>query len=185
MDQFGECKHGVRATNCGICKEPIRANPPRKMTSTSGIYQGRRTPENSEDFFDHPWSEWFAMRDAGVDLLERHAKKRTTTTYKKFWSGVQAGFAGDVGKSGRQVPQLLRYIGELSNDRYALILFALVITEGDDPHPSEGFFKLAARLGLIPDGEAPEKGVEWIGMSKMQRTFWKDQVEGLYKFFAD
>ena len=148
-------------------------------------YQGRRTPENSEDFFDHPWSEWFAMRDAGVDLLERHAKKRTTTTYKKFWSGIQSGFVGDVGKSGRQVPQLLRYIGELSFDKYGLILTALVVTDGHDPHPSEGFFRLAARLGLIPEDEAPEKGVEWIGMSKAQRTFWKAQVEGLYKYFAD
>lgn len=184
MDGVDECKHGMKATNCGICKEPALAHRSKHRTAGGGVYQGRRTPENSDDFFDHPWVEWYAMRDVGMELLKRYAKKRSTTTYQRFWSGVRSGFAGDVGKSGRQVPQLLRYIGELSFDEYGLILTALVVTDGRDRHPSEGFFRLAARLELISDSEAPDTGVEWTGMSTLQRAFWKDQVESLYGHFA-
>ena len=125
------------------------------------------------------------MRDVGVDILKEHASNKRTTAYKKFWSDVRSRFRGDVGKSGRQVPQLLRHIGEFTFDDCELLLTALVVTEGRDPHPSEGFFRPAARLGLLFDEDAPDTGEEWLAMTPAQRRFWRDQMEGLFEFFAN
>jgi hypothetical protein len=124
------------------------------------------------------------MRDFGHALLQNIAAERSTLSYDQFWSAVQQGVGRDIGRPWRQIPQLLRHVGEQSFDHTGLLLTALVVTEDSDPSPSEGFFRLAARLGMISDRAAPETGVEWSGMTEPQRHFWIDQKSLLYEYFS-
>lgn len=124
------------------------------------------------------------MRDFGLSFLETVATNQTTVTYDGFWLAVRKGVSRDIGSPWRQVPQLLRHIGEQSFDSSGLLLTALVVNEDRHPSPSEGFFRLAARLELIAKEDSPETGVEWFGMTEAQERFWLEEKARLYSNFA-
>ena len=124
------------------------------------------------------------MRDVGLFYLQRIAANGSTATYEHFWRVVQAGLGRDVGNPWRQIPQLLRQVGEKSFDESGLVVTALVVNDESEPSPSEGFFRLAARLGLIHERESPEKGVKWLGMTSVQRIFWLQHKTDLYDYYS-
>jgi len=180
----GDCKHGLKLGSCRVCKEPNRPIK-RQVRDTHGMTsQGRKTQENSDTYFNHPWSEWNEMRDFGLTFLEEIAASRSTVSYVRFWSAVRKGVDRDIGSPWRQIPLLLRHIGEQSFDNSGLLVTALVVTEDRYPSPSEGFFRLAARLDLIGIEDSPETGVKWLGMTKPQRNFWLAEQARLYEYFA-
>jgi hypothetical protein len=79
---------------------------------------------------------------------------------------------------------LLEYISGRAYEGVGLFVTALVI----DPEvggPSEGFFRLAAARGALPEKDAPEMGRPWTAMTTAQRTFWKEQVTKLFERFSD
>jgi hypothetical protein len=145
---------------------------------------GRKTEENSDSFFNHPWPEWNEMRDIGLSYLREIATKEATVSYDQFWKAVRLGIGHEIGKPFRQIPLLLRHVGERSFDDSGLIVTALVVTEEKVPSPSEGFFRLASRLELIPESESPETGVKWLGMSAAQKSFWLQHKTSLYEHFS-
>jgi hypothetical protein len=124
------------------------------------------------------------MRDIGLSFLEGIASNKTTVTYDHFWKAVRLGIGRDIGKPFRQIPLLLRHVGEKSFDDTGLILTALVVTDDFVPSPSEGFFRLASRLEMLPESESPETGVKWMGMTTAQRTFWLQHKADLYERFS-
>jgi hypothetical protein len=179
-----ECKHGLKLSRCRACKEPTSIPKHRVRTSQGNSTFGRRTENNSESYFNHPWSEWNEMRDIGLSYLESVAINKSTVTYEHFWNAVRLGIGRDIGKQFRQIPLLLRHVGEKSFDDSGLILTALVVTDEAMPSPSEGFFRLASRLELLPVSESPEKGIKWMGMTTAQRDFWLQHKAGLYELFS-
>lgn len=183
-DRNIECKHGLKLGSCRACKEPATPLKRRARVTSGTSSQGRRTEQNSDEYFNHTWFEWNQMRDVGLTFLQRIATTGTTVTYEQFWTAVRNGVGRDIGKPWRQIPQLLRHVGENSFDDCGLVITALVVTEDREPSPSEGFFRLAARLELIPESESPAKGVKWLGMTKPQREFWREHKTSLYEYFA-
>ena len=151
-----------------------------RATSTSG----RKTPENSSEMFGHPWTEWFQMRDAGFDHIERCARKRSLTTYAELWSAIATQLGKDLGSHWRQLPNLLGYISEWAYEKYKLIPTALVIDQEGDAHPGPGFFRLAAMLGALPENDSPPTGEEWTGMTDSQREFWEASRDAVFNHFA-
>jgi hypothetical protein len=97
---------------------------------------------------------------------------------------VRKGVGRDIGSAWRQVPQLLRQISEQSLKENRLAITALVVSGGISGGPSEGFFALSVREGLLEESEAPIKGVKWVGMSKRQRSFWLDHVQQIFDFYG-
>jgi hypothetical protein len=179
-----ECKHGLKMGRCRVCNEPVSVAKRRTRTVKGNSLLGRKTEENSESYFNHPWPEWNEMRDLGLSYLREIAAKEKTVTYEGFWNAVRLGVGRDIGKPFRQIPLLLRHVGEKSFDDSGLVVTALVVTEATEPSPSEGFFRLASRLELIPEDESPETGVKWLGMTAAQRTFWLRHKESLYEHFS-
>lgn len=155
---------------------------PKKGPSSGS---GRKTPENSSAFFGHPWSLWFAMRDAGYEHIIERARDRKTTTYGELWVAVTAKLGEDLGNPWRQIDHLLGSIGEVAYDKDGLMPTALVMYEGTgETNPGPGFFRLAANMGLFPGGDAPPVGEEWNEMTARQRTFWEDQRELVFAHAA-
>lgn len=179
-----ECIHGLTALTCSLCKAPKAAPSSQKGWSRPSSASGRKTPENSTSYFGHPWSEWFAMRDAGIECILQCARERRTTTYHQLWPEIERNLGVDLGNPWRQMPNLLGYISEQSCGEFRLLLTALVIEEGSVPQPGEGFFRLAAAMGLLAERDAPPEGVPWRGMTELQRTFWEEQVETIFTRFA-
>lgn len=179
-----ECKHGLKLGSCSACKEPDPVAKRRIQRGQQVSSYGRKTEANSKSYFNHPWPEWNEMRDLGLSYLEEVASKKATVAYDHFWRAVRLGVDRDIGKPFRQIPLLLRHVGEKSFEASGLIVTALVVTEQIEPSPSEGFFRLAHRLGLIPESESPQTGVTWEGMTAVQRAFWLGHKVALYGRFS-
>jgi len=124
------------------------------------------------------------MRDEGRKFLERCARQRRMPEYDEFWAAVRNGMGKDIGSAWRQVPQLLRQISEQSLSQNRLAITANVVSGGISGGPSEGFFTLAVREGLLEDREAPVKGQVWTGMSKRQLNFWLEHVEYIFEYYS-
>ena len=120
------------------------------------------------------------MKHAGEIFLEGRARRNMFATYDEFWSAVRRQVGDRAGNPWRQIPQLLRQIGEDSIRDTGLALGAIVVADEPDPHPSEGFFRLAAREGILAESEAPDPGAEWNRMTRPQREFWQDQVTRIF-----
>jgi hypothetical protein len=155
------------------------------MVRSAAASSGRKTPENSVDMFGHPWPEWFRMRDVGYEHIAKCARARTKTNYADLWTAIGHGVAKDPGSPWRQLPNLLGYIGDLSNEKTGLTMTALVVYREGEESPGPGFFRLAASQDLIPEQEAPPVGKdsEWQ-MTAFQRTFWEAHCDALYEYFS-
>jgi hypothetical protein len=182
-NQSDECKHGIKSHSCRICKELPISRSSRVRGTSSKNYSGRKNEYNSDLYFGHSWPEWHAMRTMGSDLLKELAASRSFISYDKFWAAIRAGLGREIGSPWRQVPQLLRHIGDHSFDEFGLLLTALVVTDDEGRHPSEGFFRLASRVGLLDESDAPEAGVPWSGMTPNQRSFWQHHTALLFDKF--
>lgn len=124
------------------------------------------------------------MQAAGRRFLEMCAREKRLPEYEEFWAAVRKGVGRDIGSAWRQVPQLLRQISEQSLKENRLAITALVVSGGVSGGPSEGFFALSVREGLLEESEAPTKGVKWSGMSKRQRGFWQEHVRQIFDFYG-
>ncbi len=124
------------------------------------------------------------MQAAGTSFLEKCARQKRLPEYDEFWAAVRKGVGRDIGSAWRQVPQLLRQISEQSLKENRLAITALVVAGGISGGPSEGFFALSVREGLLEESEAPLEGVEWPGMSERQRSFWLEQVQKIFDFYS-
>lgn len=177
-----ECRHGLTLATCSLCKGP----PPvaKRWTPSRNQGDGRKTPENSTTYFDHPWPEWFLMRDAGIQYLASCASEQRKATYGELWAAIEQTLEKDLGNPWRQQPWLLEYIGKEAYRDTGLILSALVIYQEGDEHPGEGFFRLAAIVGALPEEDAPPVGEPWEEMTASQREFWNTQVRLLFEYFG-
>jgi hypothetical protein len=124
------------------------------------------------------------MRDAGAAHIISRAGRRRKTYYGELWTAIERQAGEELGNSWRQLPYLLGDIAEHVYDEIGLILTALVIYEGGDEHPGEGFFRLAAEMGALREEDAPPVGDRWEGMTTAQRDFWETQVQSLFARFA-
>ena len=181
MSLSNTCEHGVVQQFCPTCKVPFQEKR-RQQRLHSGVTSGeRKSPLNSDTYFDHTWEEWFAMRDAGAVVILEHARQRRFLTYPELWAGIQATVNFEIGNPWRQVPQLLGYISDNTFEEIGLFVTALVV-DGDAEHgPSEGFFRLAADRGALPEADSPPKGILWTGMTPRQRAFWESQVARIFE----
>jgi hypothetical protein len=173
-----ECIHGMWPSSaCTICNDKARTSMPRvnrvKRRSAAG---GRKTPRNSESYFNHSWDEWFAMCDAGEAIIKKHAVEGRLTTYEELWSGIREILMKDIGSPWRQVRMLLGYIADRTYADEGLLLTALVVDDVKGGHPSAGFFRLAVQQCLLREEDAPPEGEEWVEMTPIQKTFWESQV---------
>ncbi len=65
-----ECKHGLQPTTCVLCNGSLeRAALERRQGSIGNRSSGRKTPDNSETYYGHSWSEWFEMQDAVITYI--------------------------------------------------------------------------------------------------------------------
>ena len=166
--------------------EAMKAAKARTNRPSQSSADGRKTPENSRDFFGHPWPQWFAMRDAGYEHIIERARKRQTTTYRDLWAAVARRLGEDIGNPWRQIDDLLGYIGQAAYEKDRVMPTAVVMYEGaDDAGPGPGFFRLATSMGLFPEVHAPAAGEKWATMTDVQRRFWEEQRDLLFDYFAD
>jgi hypothetical protein len=155
----------------------------KKQSASSG--GGRRTPENSDTYFGHPWPIWFSMRDAGYEHIIERARLGQTTTYTELWAAITATLGPDLGNRYWQMGHLLGAIAEHAHDKDGVMPTALVMNEGDgETNAGPGFFRLAADMGLLPEGVAPPAGEPWKEMTAAQRTFWEGQCDLVFARFA-
>jgi hypothetical protein len=149
-----------------------------KRSSSAGH---RKTPENSTEFFGHPWPEWYAMRDAAAAHIADRAAEGRTTTYEELWRAVAASVGNDLGTPWRKINRLLGAVVEQALEDGDLIPTALVVHDATRPEgPGPGFFRVAAEYELLPWSDAPPDGEDdtWV-MTDRQRAFWEDQVARL------
>ncbi len=123
------------------------------------------------------------MRNAGRDCLVEYAQRNCFITYHDLWAAIGLRLRADLGNPWRQMPNLLGAISEQSYEDHHVLLTALVIEDGPVQQPSEGFFRLAAAMRLLPERDAPPQGVPWRGMTPAQRGFWIAQVQAIYELF--
>jgi len=179
-----ECIHGLTPGTCSLCKQASSpfSNSQRaksRLTPTAD----RKTPENSADFFGHPWPEWFHMCDIATDYILEGAAIGRTRTYGDLWSAVEEGLGKPIGNAYYQRPHLLEWTTRRFAVARKLMLSALVVRDAEDPGPGAGFFRLAAELGLLHDDAAPKAGEPWLAMSSVQRDFWERQRNGLFSLW--
>lgn len=184
VTELDECLHGLAPDTCSICLDRTRPTPPPRAHATS-VFDGRKTPENSDDYFGHSWPEWFTMRDAGIAYISFRARGREMTGYHELWRAIAEKLGIDIGNPYRQEPWLLEYLSREFFEQTGLILSALVRYEEGDESPGEGFFRLAGILGVLAPEHVPEVGVPWKGMTPEQERFWREQVDGVYAHFAN
>jgi hypothetical protein len=180
MTSSNLCEHGVVLQLCPRCKEAFRQKR-RVERRRSTSYSGRKTPDNSDSFFGHTWPEWFAMRDAGAAIILEHARAREFLTYPELWAGVRSRVDFEIGHPWRQIPILLGYISDYTFEEIGLFMTALVVDGDPEVGPSEGFFRLAAQSGALPEADSPPMGMPWKGMTARQRAFWRDQVDRIFE----
>ena len=177
-----ECIHGLAEGTCSICLDRSRPKPPAVSRERS-LYDGRKTPENSDSYFDHTWPEWFEMRDAGIAFVSDVAREGRKTRYGELWKDIRNRLGRDIGSHIYQLPMLLEYMSVDFYEETGLILTALVEYAEGEEMPGDGFFRLAGMVGAIPKEQVPEFGTEWVAMTPEQEAFWKSQVEGLFEYF--
>ena len=153
--------------------------PPGKRLPRNPTSSGRKTPQNSDTYFGHSWPEWSEMVDVGIAYLIECAKRHRTAAYGELWEAIEKVLGRDIGNSWRQMPQLLGYISERSFEGVGLFLTALVVDDVPDGHPEQGFFRLAAKRGALPEREAPRMGEPWT-ITSTQRRFWEEQVAAIF-----
>jgi hypothetical protein len=120
------------------------------------------------------------MRDAGAAIILEHARARQYLTYPELWAGVRTRVGFEIGEPWRQIPILLEYISDFTYEDIGLYVTAIVVDGDPLTGPSEGFFRLAAARGGLPEMDAPPTGIPWVGMTENQRTFWKRQVSRIF-----
>jgi hypothetical protein len=174
------CEHGVILQFCPKCKDAFREKR-RVERRHSNSWTGRKSPNNSASYFGHTWPEWFGMRDAGAAMILEHGRTRRYLTYPQLWAGIRKRVGFDIGHPWRQVPSLLEYISDYTFEEIGLFVTALVVDGNPLTGPSEGFFRLAAARGALPETDAPPTGIPWTGMSARQRAFWEDQVAKIFE----
>jgi hypothetical protein len=180
MNTNNVCEHGVVLQFCPTCRVLFQEKRRQERLRSEATAGERKSPLNSETYFDHSWKEWFEMRDAGAALIFEHARQRKFLTYPELWAGIRARVDFEIGNPWRQVPHLLGYISECTFEEIGLFVTALIV-DGDAQHgPSEGFFRLAADRGALPEADSPPKGIIWTGMSPRQKAFWESQVERIF-----
>jgi hypothetical protein len=177
-----ECIHGLAPLTCSICLDRTRPKPVA-TTRERSLYDGRKTPENSDSYFDHTWPEWFEMRDAGIAYVSELAREARKTRYGELWKEIRNRLGRDIGSHIYQLPMLLEYMSVDFFEDTGLILTALVEYAEGEEKPGDGFFRLAGALGAIPKDQVPEYGTEWVNMTPEQEAFWKSQVEKLFEYF--
>ncbi len=181
-----ECKHGLQPATCVLCNGSLeRAASQRRQSGGVTRSSGRKTPENSETYYGHSWSEWFEMQDEVISYIGEKAKAGEKTTYGELWGALEARLGKDLGNPHYQLPSLLGYVALEGFERTNLVLTALVIYEGRPDQPGDGFFRLAAGLGILDEKDAPEVGEDWSQMTPAQRAFWEQQVTDLFKYFEN
>src|ERR1035437_5464912 len=150
-----ECKHGVRTGRCTICNAPPRSGRDfRGQDPRTGRSKQRRTPENTETYYGHPWPEWLQMEEIGRQYIVEKARRRQTTKYGEMWAAIESAMGQDIGQFRLQMPNLLRRLAETSLDEFGLVVTALVVYDQLPEYPGEGLFQLAVREGLLPEREA-------------------------------
>ena len=171
------CRHGDWVQNCKECRELRKQSLPKfKGASRSG----KKTPENSDTYFGHSWPEWFAMRDAGIAIIEERGAQGSTITYPELWEAIAGRLGRHLESVQYEVPALLEGIDEESGMDARFLLTALVV-DGYTAIPSEGFFRLAERRNLLAPGDTPPPGQAGRrSLSPAQRKFWEDQVAGVF-----
>jgi hypothetical protein len=137
--------------------------------------------DNSDPYFGHTWAEWFAMRDAGAALILEHGRVREYLPYPQVWAGVRTRVGFEIGHPWRQIPLLLEHISDYTFEGIGLFVTALVVDGDPLIGPSEGFFRLAAQRGALPESDAPPTGIPWTGMTARQRAFWDEQVSRIFE----
>jgi hypothetical protein len=180
METSNLCVHGVVLQLCPTCKKSFQEKQ-RFQRRRFGSVEGRKTPENSDSFFGHTWPEWFTMRDAGAAIILEHARAREYLTYPELWAGIRARVDFEIGHPWRQIPILLGYISDYTFEEIGLFVTALVVDGDPQVGPSEGFFRLAAQRGALPEADAPPTGIPWKGMTTAQRAFWEEQVTRIFQ----
>ena len=115
-----ECIHGLTLTTCVICKAPRRRQPAANRTSSYD--NGRKTPENSHDYFGHPWPECFAMCDAGAAYIRERALNGELVTYGELWEATERQMGKPIDNPWRQVPNLLTHISDREYERTGALL---------------------------------------------------------------
>ena len=108
------------------------------------------------------------MRGAAIILEQARAKQ--FLTYPELWAGVRSRVGFEIGDPWRQVPILLEYISDSTYEAIGLFVTALVVDGTPTNRPSEGFFRLAAQRGALPEADAPPTGVPWTGMTARQSS---------------
>ena len=140
----------------------------------------RKTPENSDTFYGHPWVEWFAMRDAGIAILRDRGAVRRLITYPELWEAIETRLGKELGSSQWKVSRLLEDIDEESGLDAQFILTALVV-DARTGEPSEGFLRLASKRHLLAEKDTPPIGQAGQKLTPEQRRFWEDQKAGVFK----
>jgi hypothetical protein len=181
---MARCSHGTIPQFCDVCKVEIKRSQKEARARAKANPGGRKSPENSSTFFKHPWNEWFEMCDAGQAILLDCAARRELTTYPRLWDGIRNHLQKDIGHPWRQIPSLLEYISGRSYEGLGLFITALVVDELSGV-PNEGFFRLAAARGALPERDAPPVGEPWNGITPAQRAFWESQADALFEKFQN
>ena len=178
MSSSNLCEHGVVLQLCPKCKDAFRELR-RVDRRRSDSLTGRKTPDNSDSYFGHTWPEWFAIRDAGAHIILDHARRRQYLTYPQLWAGVRTRMSFEIGHPWRQIPILLEYISDYAFEEIGLFVTAIVV-DGDPLNgPSEGFFRLAAQRGALPEADAPPMGVPWKGITASENVLEGSDIENL------
>jgi hypothetical protein len=179
---MARCSHGQIPQFCNVCKVGIKRAQQEARAKAEANPSGRKSPQNSSSFFNHPWSEWFEMCDAGQAILVDCATRGELTTYPKLWEGISNRLQRDIGHPWRQIPFLLEYISDRSYEGLGLFITGLAVDETNGV-PTEGFFRLAADRGALPERDAPPAGVPWNGITPAQQAFWESQKNALFEKF--
>jgi len=176
----GEIKRRVRVV--GIF--PNDASALRLITAVCIEQSGRKTPENSNDMFGHPWPFWFQMRDAAMEVITSAGRRRELIPYGDLWSELRNRLGSEVGEQWRQLLILLGYVSEYYHHEVGALPTAMVVSRDTPPKPEAGFFRLAAFEGYLPEADSPAEGEEWCKITARQAAFWREQVEAVFEWVA-
>ena len=176
------CEHGKIPQFCSVCKVKIRERNRTKSQQATG----RKTPQNSASFFGHTWDQWFEMCDVGTRVILDCARRGGLILYSDLWQAIQTEIEWDIGHPWRQIPFLLEYISDRTYEDLGIFITALAVDGvGGNHGPSEGFFRLAASRGALPESDSPPIGMPWTGMTPNQRRFWREQVDMIRQKLSD
>ena len=119
------------------------------------------------------------MRDAAIEYLNVCAAEHRLTTYNELWAAIERSLGIELGNPWRPMPNLLGYVSEKGYPELGWIPTALIVAHDNDDEPGPGFFRIAAKLGALPEADAPPPGQDWE-MTGRQRAFWDSQIQGMF-----